>query len=359
MKISVTKTTTPKAIPTDDSQLGFGQIFTDHMFIVEYEAGRGWFDPRIIPYQKLSLDPASPVLHYGQEVFEGSKAYALDNGEIGLFRFKDNARRLNQSAVRTCMPELDVEFQYEALCRLLDLDRNWVPQSAGTSLYLRPTMIADGANLGAHAASRYIYFIICSPSGAYFSEGLEPVGIRIETRYARSVRGGMGGAKTGGNYAASFKAAVEASAEGYSQILWLDGKEQKYVEEVGAMNIMFVIDGKLVTADLGDTILPGITRDSILQMARAKGLTVEERRIPVTELYEAHAQGLLTEAFGTGTAAVITPVGELAWGDRKITINNYEIGPIAQMFYDELTAIQRQQSADPYGWTTTVPHYEY
>jgi branched-chain amino acid aminotransferase len=357
MNITVTKTQTPKEKPVDESKLGFGSIFTDHMFIVEYEEGRGWYDPRIIPYQSLSIDPASPVLHYGQEVFEGAKAYSLDNGEVGLFRIRDNARRMNQSAVRTCMPELDVEAQYEAICRLVDLDRSWVPASEGTSLYLRPTMIADGACLGAHSASSFIYFVICSPSGSYYPEGIKPIRILIETRYARAVKGGMGRAKTGGNYAASFKAAKEALDRGYHQVLWLDGREQKYVEEVGAMNMMFVIDDKLVTAELGDTILPGITRDSILQLARDKGLPVEERKIPVTELFEANAQGRLQEAFGTGTAAVISPVGELTWLDKTIIINNNEIGPVAQMFYDTLTGIQKQRVEDAHDWVSTVPRF--
>ncbi len=358
MKITVTKNKKPKKKPAGESNLGFGTIFTDHMFIIEYEEGRGWHDPRIVPYQNLSLDPASPVLHYGQEIFEGAKAYALDNGEVGLFRTHDNARRMNQSAIRTCMPELDIETQYEAICRLVDLDRSWVPTSEGTSLYLRPTMIADGASLGANSASRFIYYVICSPSGSYYPEGIKPIRILIETNYVRAVKGGMGRAKTGGNYAASFKATKEAMDRGYHQVLWLDGREQKYVEEVGAMNMMFVIDDKLVTADLGDTILPGITRDSILKLARDKGMSVEERKIPVTELFEAHAQGRLQEAFGTGTAAVVSPVGELSWQDKSIIINNNEIGPAAQMFYDILTGIQKQRIEDAYGWVSTVPRFD-
>lgn len=357
MEITVTKTQHPKLKPTDENKLGFAKTFSDHMFIVEYEEGRGWFDARIVPYQKLALDPASPVFHYAQEIFEGGKAYALDNGEVGLFRLMDNVRRMNRSAIRTCMPEIDVDLQYEAICRLVDVDRDWVPKSEGTSLYLRPTMIADGSELGAHRANRYIYFVICAPTGPYYPEGLKPVRIRIETRYVRAVKGGMGGAKTGGNYAASFLATKEAMDEGFQQVLWLDGREQKYVQEVGAMNMMFVIDGKIVTSELSDTILPGITRDSVMTLAHEMGIEVDVRRIPVAELFEAHEAGLLQETFGTGTAAVISPVGELSWNDRSIIINNGEIGPIAQKFYDTLVGIQHQRISDSHGWTSTVPRF--
>ncbi len=357
MEIKITRTEKPKAKPIDESDLGFGRIFTDHMFIVEYDPGVGWHDARIVPYGPLCLDPSSPVFHYAQEVFEGTKAYRLPNGDVGSFRLIDNARRMNRSAVRTCMPELNAEFQVEAISRLIDLDRDWVPSSEGTSLYIRPTMIADGKSLGAHSASRFIYFVICAPSGSYYPDGMKPVRIRIEERYVRAVKGGMGRAKTGGNYAASFKATKEAMDAGFNQVLWLDGREQKYVEEVGAMNMMFVIDGKLVTAELGDTILPGVTRDSVLTLARERGMVVEERRISVRELYEAHAEGRLSEAFGTGTAAVISPVGELEYKGESIIINNSEIGPVAQMFYDALIGIQRQTAEDTHGWTAVIPRY--
>lgn len=359
MEIAVSKTTTAKAKPPDEQKLGFAKTFTDHMFLADYEEGRGWFDPRIVPYQKLSLDPASPVFHYAQEIFEGAKAYALDDGEVGLFRIADNARRMNQSADRACMPEIDVDLQLEAINRLVDLDRDWVPKSEGTSLYLRPTMIADGSSLGAQTATRFIYFVICAPTGPYYPEGMKPIRIRIETRYVRAVKGGMGRAKAGGNYAASFKASTEAKRAGFNEVLWLDGREQKYVQEVGAMNMMFVIDGKLVTSELGDTILPGITRDSVLTLAEDQGLEVDVRRIAVAELYEAHEAGLLQEAFGTGTAAVISPVGELSWNDRSIIINDRLIGPVAQIFYDKLVGIQRQRLPDSRGWTSLVPRYTY
>lgn len=357
MDIKITRTENPKVKPTDESKLGFGRIFTDHMFIVEYDKGIGWHDARIVPYGPLCLDPASPVFHYAQEIFEGTKAYRLPNGEVGSFRLRDNARRMNRSADRTCMPALDEDFQVEAISRLIDLDRDWVPSSEGTSLYIRPTMIADGKSLGAHSAERFIYFVICAPSGSYYPDGMKPVRIRIEQRYVRAVKGGMGRAKTGGNYAASFKATKEAMDAGFNQVLWLDGREQKYVEEVGAMNMMFVIDGKIVTAELGDTILPGVTRDSVITLAKDRDMIVEERRISVKELYEAHAEGRLTEAFGTGTAAVISPVGELQYMGESIIINNREIGSVAQMFYDILTGIQRQTVEDIHGWTAVIPHY--
>ncbi len=357
MDIKITRTKNPKVKPQDESKLGFGSIFTDHMFIVEHDKGIGWHDARIVPYGPLCLDPASPVFHYAQEVFEGTKAYRLPNGEVGSFRLIDNARRMNRSADRTCMPALDEHFQVEAISRLIDLDRDWVPNSEGTSLYIRPTMIADGKNLGAHSADRFIYYVICAPSGSYYPDGMKPVRIRIEQRYVRAVKGGMGRAKTGGNYAASFKATKEAMDAGFNQVLWLDGREQKYVEEVGAMNMMFVIDGKLVTAELGDTILPGVTRDSVITLAKDRDMVVEERRIGVHELYEAHAEGRLTEAFGTGTAAVISPVGELEYKGKSIVINDGEIGPVAQMFYDALIGIQRQTAEDTHGWTAVIPRY--
>ena len=357
MKISLTKTQRPKVKPLDETSLGFARTFTDHMFIVEYEADRGWFDPRIVPYQNPSLNPASPVFHYAQEILEGAKAYSLDNGEVGLFRIADNARRMNRSAERMCMPGLDVDLQVQAIERLVDLDRDWVPKSEGTSLYLRPTMIADGSSLGAHTATRFIYFIIASPTGSYYQQGSKPIRIRIETRHVRAVKGGVGRAKTGGNYAASFKASYEAKAEGYNEVLWLDGRQQRFVQEVGAMNMVFVVDGKLVTSELGDTILPGITRDSVLTLAREKGTEIVEGQIAVDYLFEAYDQGLLTEAFGTGTAAVISPVGELTWKDRTMTLNDNVIGPVSQMFYDELVGIQRRRLADDHGWTSLVPRY--
>ena len=350
LEIKVIKNENLKAKPQDESTLGFGKHFTDHMFIVEYTQGIGWHDARIQPYAPLSIDPACPVLHYAQEIFEGLKAYRRADGKIQMFRPMENALRMNRSAERICMPTLDPEFQVKAMKMLVDVEQDWVPTREGTSLYLRPTMIAAGAELGVHPSKKYIYFIICSPSGAYYKNGMAPVKIHIEDNYVRAVKGGIGFAKTGGNYAASLKAASEASARGFDQVLWLDGKENKYVEEVGAMNMIFVMDGKLVTAPTGGSILPGITRKSILELAGDKGMTVEERPISVEELFEAYEAGRLTEAFGTGTAAVISPVGLLEYKGREMRLSEGEIGPVAMEMYNTLVGIQRGNIADPHNW---------
>ncbi len=350
LDISVIRTATPKTKPADESTLGFGKLFTDHMFIVEYDEGKGWHDARIQPYGPLAIDPASPVLHYAQEIFEGMKAYRRADGGLQLFRPLENARRMNRSAARMCMPELDENFQLKAMKMLVELEQDWVPHREGTSLYLRPTMIADGSELGVHAAHRYLYYIICSPAGSYYKNGMAPVKIHIEDHYVRAVLGGTGEAKTGGNYAASLKAAYEAGKKGYDQVLWLDGRHNKYVEEVGAMNMMFVIDGKILTAPTIGSVLPGITRKSILEMAADLGLETEVRPISVEELFEAYDNGTFTEAFGTGTAAVISPVGQLDYHDRSMILSEGKIGPVAQKIYDTLVGIQRGDRPDPYGW---------
>lgn len=350
LDIQIIKTTAPKAKPVDESSLGFGKLFTDHMFLVEYDEGIGWHDARIQPYGPLAIDPASPVLHYSQEIFEGLKVYRRNDGGLQMFRPWENANRMNQSAERMCMPELDADFQVKAMRTLVELEQDWVPHREGTSLYLRPTMIAHGAELGVHPAKKFLYYIICSPAGSYYKNGMAPVKIHIEDRYVRAVKGGTGAAKTGGNYSASLKAAFEAGKKGFDQVLWLDGRENKYVEEVGAMNMVFVMDGKLVTAPTGGSILPGITRKSVLQLARDKSITVEERPISVEELFQAYAEGRLTEAFGTGTAAVISPVGLLAYHDRSMPLSDGKIGPVAQDMYDTLVGIQRGDRPDPYDW---------
>ena len=354
LEILVQKTDAPKQKPAHDAQLGFGKIFTDHMFVVEYTKGRGWHDARIQPYQPFLIDPASPVLHYAQEIFEGLKAYRTSSGQINLFRPDKNAHRMNVSADRLCMPELDEAFQQKAMKLLVETECDWVPAAPGTSLYLRPTMIADGAFLGVKAAEHYIYYIICSPSGSYYTNGIQPIRIKMEDKYVRAVKGGLGYAKTGGNYASAIKATYDAYGLGFDQVLWLDGKENRYVEEVGAMNMMFVIDGVIVTAALEGSILDGVTRDSILTLARDKGYRTEERRISVDELFDAYKAGRLTEAFGTGTAAVISPVGYLAYRDRAISLNDGRIGPVAQEFYDTLTGIQWGRLPDPHGWTVDI-----
>lgn len=354
MDIKVTKTNSPKAKPQDESKLGFGKTFSDHMFMMNYEEGKGWFDPRIVPYGPLSIDPASPVLHYGQEIFEGLKAYRSKGNDILLFRPRENALRINRSAERMCMPELDPDINVEALKAIVDCERSWVPGSPGTSLYLRPTMISDGNELGVHAAKKYIYYIICAPSGAYYKNGLAPIKIYVEDQYVRAVKGGTGFAKTGGNYASSLKAAEEAAAKGYDQVLWLDGADRKYVEEVGAMNMMFVLGDTIVTAALEGSILAGITRMSILQLARDMGIKVEERKLSIDELIDASEKGTLKEAFGTGTAAVISPVGQMTYKDKTITVNNNQIGTLTQKFYDTLTGIQTGDVQDKFDWVVKV-----
>ena len=354
LEIKLVKTTTPKQKPADEASLGFGKFFTDHMFIAEYSVGKGWHDARIVPYGPLSNDPASPVLHYGQEIFEGLKAYRRKDGGIQLFRPMENALRMNRSAERICMPPLDPEFQVKAMKMLIQLEEDWIPSSEGTSLYLRPMMIADGAELGVHPAKHFLYVIICSPSGAYYKNGMQPLRIHIEDHYVRAVKGGIGSAKTGGNYAASLKATFDAAEKGFDQVLWLDGRENKYVEEVGAMNMMFVIDGKIVTAPLEGSILAGITRKSILRLAQDKGYQTEERRISVQELFDAYERGGLTEAFGTGTAAVISPVGEMEYQGKSMVLNDHKIGNISQEMYDTLVGIQRGDLPDTYGWTVEL-----
>ncbi len=354
MDIRIEKAGSLKAKPENENALGFGALFSDHMFIMEYDDGQGWHSARVQPYGPLSLEPSAMVLHYGQEIFEGLKAYRTDSGDVLLFRAKDNALRLNQSGERMCMPPVPPEDFVAAVTKLVDTERDWVPNSPGTSLYLRPTMIATEARLGVHPSHKYLFYIICSPSGAYYPKGLAPIRIYVEDTYVRATRGGTGYAKTGGNYAASLKAAEIAEKKGYEQILWLDGVERKYVEEVGSMNMMFVIGGKLVTAALEGTILPGITRDSVVKLAKKLGLPVEERKISIDELLEGSASGQLTEAFGTGTAAVVAPVGELTYKDQSVVINNGQIGPWTQKLYDELTGIQWGKRPDEQGWVTKV-----
>lgn len=353
-EIKIIKTENPKTKPADESTLGFGKTFSDHMFIIEYTEGKGWHDARIQPYGDLHIDPAATVLHYGQEIFEGLKAYRRDDGHIQLFRPEENAKRMNNSAERVCMPTLDVDYQVKAMKMLVELEKDWVPHKPGTSLYLRPTMIGLGNALGVHPASHYYYYIICAPSGSYYKNGMAPVRIRIEDYYVRAVRGGIGAAKTGGNYAASLLAGQLAAKDGFDQVLWLDGRENKYVQEVGAMNMFFVMDGKLFTAPIEDCILPGITRKSIMQLAADKGIEVVERPIAVQELFEAYEQGRLTEAFGTGTAAVISPVGEMVYSGKSMKLNDGKIGAISQDMYDTLVGIQRGEKDDPHNWITPV-----
>ncbi|MBR6313159.1 MAG: branched-chain amino acid aminotransferase [Clostridia bacterium] len=354
MEIKITKTTTPKQKPAPGQPLGFGKIFTDHMFVMNYTEGKGWHDARIVPYENLSLAPAAMVFHYGQEMFEGLKAYKGVDGNVYLFRPDMNAKRTNNTNERLVIPQLPVEDFVEAVRAVVDIDRDWVPTDPGTSLYIRPFIIATDEFLGVAPSKTYLFIIILSPSGAYYESGLEPVGIWIEDEYVRAVKGGMGFAKTGGNYAASLIAQVKAHDDGYSQVLWLDGVERKYIEEVGSMNIMFKIAGKVVTPMLNGSILPGITRDSILTVCRDWGYEVEERRISVDELVAAAKDGTLEEVWGTGTAAVVSPVNKLRYEDDVMLIGDGGIGELTQKLYDELTGIQWGKLEDKRGWRVTV-----
>ncbi len=354
MEIKFTQASALKAKPQDESKLGFGQIFSDYMFVMRYTQGQGWHSAEIKEYEPFSISPAATVLHYAQEVFEGLKAYSVSDGTFNLFRAKDNFARMNKSAARMAMPEIDEEVAFTALQQLVSIEKDWIPKSEGTSLYIRPNFIGIDSFIGVRAATEYIFYIMCGPVGAYYAQGLAPVKILIEKEYVRSTKGGTGFAKTGGNYAASLIAGEEAHKKGCSQVLWLDAKERKYVEEVGAMNIMFMIDGKLVTPPLDGTILPGITRDSVLKIAKSKGIEVVERQISVDEIIDTAKSGALTEAFGTGTAAVISPVGEFSYGDETISIANGVMGEKSLMFYDALTGIQYGKAEDNFGWITKI-----
>lgn len=352
--ISITKTAAPKTKPGKDVDLGFGNYFTDHMFLMDYDEGQGWHDARIVPYAPLAIDPAAMVLHYGQEVFEGLKAYKGEGGKILLFRPDENFKRLNRSNERMCIPQFDEALALEGLEQLVRLEKDWIPEAEGTSLYVRPFIIAMDPFLGVRPSSKYVFCIILSPVGAYYKEGLNPVKIYVETKYVRAVRGGTGEAKTGANYAVSLKAQDEAKHQTYTQVLWLDGVERKYIEEVGTMNVMFKIDGKVVTPSLEGTILPGITRKSCIELMKQWGMTVEERPLSIDELYDAYKNGKLEEAFGTGTAAVISPIGELRWGDKVMEIGGGKIGPTAQKLYDTITGIQCGSVKDTNHWALVL-----
>lgn len=353
MNISITKTTAPKQKP-DENNLGFGKVFTDHMFVMNYSGAKGWHDARIVPYGDLTLSPASMVFHYGQEMFEGLKAYKGPDGKARLFRPDMNAKRTNQSNKRLCIPELPEDMFVEAVKAIVEVDKDWIPSAPGTSLYIRPFIFATDAFLGVAPSDTYLFIIILSPSGAYYASGLAPVAIWIEDEYVRAVRGGMGFAKAGGNYAVSLAGQVKAHDDGYSQVLWLDGVERKYIEEVGAMNIFFKIGGKVVTPMLNGSILPGITRNSVIHICKDWGYEVEERKVSVDELKEAYENGTLEEVFGTGTAAVISPVGKLRWKDEVMEIGDGKIGQLSQKLYDTITGIQWGKLDDPYGWSVTI-----
>lgn len=353
MEIKFIKTTTPKEKP-DASTVAFGKNFTDHMFIMNYNKENGWHEPRIVPFDNLSLSPASAVFHYGAEVFEGLKAYYTTNGDVQLFRPLDNIKRLNDSAERLALPQLDEQFALEALEKFVSIEKDWVPKKYGTSLYIRPFLFASEPALGLHTIDEAMFVIIASPVGNYYKEGINPVSIMIEDEDVRAVRGGTGYAKCGGNYAASNRAGEKAEKKGFSQVLWLDGVERKYIEEVGSMNVMFKIKGKIVTPKLTGSVLPGITRRSCIQILKDWGYEVEERLVSVDEIGEAMKNGELEEAWGTGTAAVVSPIGILQYKDTNYVINNEKIGPITKKLYDELTGIQWGKIVDKHNWCVKI-----
>ncbi len=353
LDISVVLTDEKKQKPDSDN-LGFGRHFTDHMFVMTYDEGQGWHNPQIKKYEELSVDPATVVLHYGQEMFEGLKAYRTDEGEINLFRPEMNARRTNRTNDRMCMPQIPEEDFVQAVKELVAIDEDWIPTAPGTALYIRPFVYATEKTLMVHPSRSYVFMIILSPVGAYYKEGLNPVKIYVEDEYVRACRGGVGEAKTGGNYAASLKGQMDAKAKGFAQVLWLDAVERKYVEEVGTSNIFFKINGEIITPELSGSILPGITRNSVIQVLKSWGLTVTERRITIDEVFAAAEEGILEEVFGTGTAAVISPVGSMFYEDEEHVINNMVIGETTQKLYETITGIQYGKVADTFGWLDKV-----
>jgi len=351
--IRITKTTSKKDKPKD-KDLAFGNVFTDHMFVANFEEEKGWYDPRVEPYGVFPLDPATAVLHYGQSLFEGLKAFRGRDGKIRLFRPDKHVARLNRTAQRMCIPTLDPDLVLKSWTTLVDVDRDWAPSSVGTSLYIRPTIIASEPFLGVRPAKEYLYYVIVSPVGPYYPEGLAPTKIKVIEDYVRAVAGGLGEAKTSANYAASLYAAEEAKHEGFTQVLWLDGVEHRYIEEVGTSNIMLKIADEVITPPLGGTILAGVTRDSVLALLKSWGVRATERRITIDEVVAAADKGTLQEVWATGTAAVISPVGELAYQGRRIMVNQGKIGATAQKLYDTIVAIQYGEATDTHGWTLVV-----
>ncbi len=353
MQLTIIKTENPKTMPAEN-ELGFGKYFTDHMLVVEWEAEKGWYDAKIVPFGRISLHPASTVLHYGAEIFEGLKAYRRADGGVQLFRPMENVKRMNRSAERMSLPTMDENEMLSLIEAFVKLEERFVPKSFGTSLYLRPFLFGNDECLGVHAVHRATFMLIASPSGSYYKEGINPVGIMIESEDVRTVRGGTGYAKCGGNYAASTRAGERAAKLGYSQVLWLDGVERKYIEEVGAMNVMFKIDGKIITPLLTGSILPGITRKSCIEVLKTEGYDVEERLFSVDELVAALENGTLEEAWGTGTAAVVSPIGKLAIGGKEYVVGGGKIGDVTKKLYDTLTGIQWGKREDSFGWVYKI-----
>jgi branched-chain amino acid aminotransferase len=338
----------------DFKKLPFGKIFTDHMFIMKYECGKGWHSPKIVPFSNIEIHPGAIVLHYSQTVFEGMKAYYGIDGKIRVFRPWDHIARLNRSAERMCIPQVDPELVFKAIKTLVLVDKNWIPKKKGAALYIRPFIFATEGSLGVKPSHEYLFMIILSPVGAYYEEGFNPVKIYVTKEYVRAFPGGTGDIKAGGNYASGLKAQELAKKRGYTQILWLDGIEKKYIEEVGTMNIFFYFENELTTPALNGSILPGITRDSVLKLAPKLGITATERRISIQEVIEGIENGTLKECFGTGTAAVVSPVGEICYEDKKYLINNGETGPVARKFFEYITGIQYGEKEDIFNWMVVL-----
>jgi len=355
MKIKIIKALPHYMKPKpDETKLGFGQHFTDHMFTMRYQEGVGWHDPVIEPYHLLQLDPTAMCLHYGQEIFEGLKAYRGKHDEIYLFRPMENIRRMKASAERLCMAPMDEETFFEALKHFVLLDREWIPREPGASLYIRPTMIATETALGVHPSREYLFFIIAGPVGAYYAHGFAPTKIYVSEEYVRAAPGGTGNIKSAGNYAMSLYASRIASDMGYTQVLWLDARENKYVEEVGTSNIFFMIGDELITPPLGGTILPGVTRDSAIKLASHLGVKVNERRLAIGEVIDAIEKGTMKEAFASGTAAIISPVGQIYFREKEYLINGGKIGALSEKLYNEILQIQYGIKEDPFGWRVQI-----
>lgn len=334
--------------------LGFGKIFTDYMFELDWDREVGFHDARIIPYGPIEMDPAEMVLHYAQETFEGMKAYKTEDGRVLIFRPEMNAKRMQNSNKRLCMPEVPVEDFVQAVEAIVAQEKDWIPTEEGTSLYIRPFMFATEKAVGVHPAKSYKFLIILSPVGSYYPEGIDPVKIYVEDEFVRATKGGTGFTKCGGNYAGSIAAQEKAAELGYTQVLWLDGVERKYIEEVGTMNVMFLVDDEVYTAPIDGTVLPGVTRDSCITLMKEWGYKVNEVHFSIDFLMEAARTGRLQEAWGTGTAAVISPIGELNYKGEIATINDFKIGSLTQRLYDTLTGIQWGKVEDKYGWTREV-----
>ena len=356
MEIKIKKASSKKrkAKPTDESKLGFGKIFTDHFFNIKYKEGKGWYDPIIEPYRPLQLEPTAVCLHYGQEIFEGLKAYRGEDGSIYLFRPMENIKRMAASAERMCMPPMDEEIFYEAMKKLVLLEKDWIPRGAGTSMYIRPTMIATESILGVHPATEYLFFIVVGPVGAYYPQGFSPTKMYVSEEYVRATRGGTGNIKAAINYASSLYASRIATNKGYTQVLWLDAIENKYIEEVGTSNIFFLINDELITPPLGGTILPGVTRSSVIKLTGYLGIKVVERPITIHEVISAAERGTLKEAFASGTAAIVSPVGQLYFQNKEHLINGGKTGPLAEKLYNEILQIQYGFKEDPFDWRVKI-----